>query len=281
MLWVSEGLSVYYEYLVVKRAGLCSEEELFNAFRSNMMAFENKPGRLFQSLIQASYETWSDGPFGRTGDEVNKTISYYDKGPAVGLLLDFRIRHLTKNKRSLDDVMCTLYKEFYQDKKRGFTEDEFKSVCERIAGASLSDVFEYVSTTKEIDYKKYFDHAGLNIDSSPKEIQGGWLGINTRTRNDSVFVSSIDWESPAWNAGLRQQNFILEMDGKKTDGQMIQNVLKDKKPGDKIELSIMQNKEKKNFVIVLGQKTERQFLISRKPNPDNLQKAILETWLGN
>ncbi|HEU4861049.1 MAG TPA: hypothetical protein VFT15_14480, partial [Chitinophagaceae bacterium] len=84
MLWVSEGLSVYYEYLVVRRAGVSTDAELLNALRGNIIAFENKPGKRYQTLEQASYETWSDGPFGRTGDEVNKTISYYDKGPVVG-----------------------------------------------------------------------------------------------------------------------------------------------------------------------------------------------------
>ena len=123
--------------------------------------------------MQASYETWSDGPFGRTGDAVNKTISYYDKGPVVGLLLDFKIRHVTANRKSLDDVMRVLYKKYYLKKKRGFTEDEFRQVCEQIAGVSLAEVFEYVSTTKEIDYKKYFDFAGLDIDTTPVEIPGG------------------------------------------------------------------------------------------------------------
>jgi predicted metalloprotease with PDZ domain len=98
LLWVSEGLTVYYEYLILKRSGLMTEQELFNAFRNNLSAYENKPGHMYQSVAQASYETWSDGPFGRTGDEVNKTISYYDKGPVLGMLLDFKIRHETKNR---------------------------------------------------------------------------------------------------------------------------------------------------------------------------------------
>jgi len=279
MLWVSEGLSVYYENMIVKRAGLCTEDELLNAFRSNILAYENKPGRLYQSLTQASYETWSDGPFGRTGDDINKTISYYGKGPAVGMLLDFKIRHETKNKKSLDDVMRTLYKEFYQQKKRGFTEDEFRQVCEKIAGTSLADVFEYVSTTKEVDYKKYLDYAGLDIDTVSKEIPGGWLGIATRIRNDSVIISAVDWNSPAWDAGIRQRNVILELDGTKVNAQSIENVFKNKKPGDKIELEIMQSNEKKDMSIVLGKKIERPFLITRKPGPDNLQKEILESWL--
>jgi predicted metalloprotease with PDZ domain len=166
MLWVSEGLSVYYEYMIVKRAGISTDAELFSAFRGNMMAFENKPGKFYQTLEQASYETWSDGPFGRTADEVNKTISYYDKGPAVGLLFDLNIRHLTKDQKSLDDVMRFLYKEYYQKKKRGFTEEELKNAFETVAGIQLAGEFEYVTTTKELDYPTYFNYAGLNIDTT-------------------------------------------------------------------------------------------------------------------
>jgi len=279
MLWVSEGLSVYYEQMIVKRAGLCTEDELYDAFRSNILAYEGKPGRLYQSLTQSSYETWSDGPFGRTGDDLNKTISYYDKGPAVGMLLDFNIRHETKNKKSLDDVMRTLYKEFYQQKKRGFTEDEFRQVCEKIAGTSLADVFDYVSTTKEVDYKKYLHYAGLDIDTASKVIEGGWLGISARERKDSVFVGGVDWNSPAWNDCLRQRNLIVEIDGAKPDAHHIESVLKNRKPGDKIDLVVMQGNEQKNISIVLGKKMEQPFTISREPNPDKLQQAILESWL--
>ncbi|MGZ5255360.1 MAG: M61 family metallopeptidase, partial [Flavitalea sp.] len=64
LLWVSEGLSVYYEYLVVKRAGLMGEEELLKVLSGNISSVENNPGKNFQSLQQASYNTWSDGPFG-------------------------------------------------------------------------------------------------------------------------------------------------------------------------------------------------------------------------
>jgi predicted metalloprotease with PDZ domain len=164
MLWVSEGLTVYYEYLVVKRANLSTAEELFDALRHNILAYETKEGRHHQSLVQASLATWADGPFGRSGDGANKTISYYDKGPVVGLLLDLAIRHHTKNRRSLDDVMRILYRTYYQQKKRGFTEAEFRAVCEQTAGTSLAGIFEYVTTTKELDYKKYLSYAGLDID---------------------------------------------------------------------------------------------------------------------
>lgn len=166
-LWISEGLTVYYEYLMLRRAGLTNDEDLLNELQSNIAAYENGVGHLYQSLVQASYETWSDGPFGRKTDSVNKTISYYEKGPAIGMLLDFTIRNATNNKNSLDDVMRFLYKTYYQQKQRGFTEAEFQQACETIAGISLNEMFEYIYTAKEVDYNKYLGYAGLQIDLLP------------------------------------------------------------------------------------------------------------------
>ena len=168
MLWVSEGLTVYYEYLMVLRAGLMTGDDLLHDLQSNIAAYENKPGHLYQSATQSSYETWSDGPFVKP-EVADRTISYYDKGPALGMLLDFAIRHATGNRRSLDDVMRALYRQYYQEKKIGFTDEEFRQVCERIAGAPLPDIFDYASTVKDVDYGKYLAYAGLAIDTSLRE----------------------------------------------------------------------------------------------------------------
>jgi predicted metalloprotease with PDZ domain len=173
-LWVSEGLSVYYEYLLVRRAGLMSGEDLLHHFQTDIAAYENKPGHLYQSLAQSSWETWSDGPFGRTGDSINKTISYYQKGPAIGLLLDMAIRHSTKNTKSLDDVMKSVYRIYYQEKKRGFTGAEFRKACEDVAGMGLQEIFDYVYTVKEPDYAKYLAYGGLGIETG--EVEGGGSG---------------------------------------------------------------------------------------------------------
>jgi predicted metalloprotease with PDZ domain len=161
LLWVSEGLSVYYEYRLVRLAGLMADSDLLQNLQKNIAAYETKPGRLRQSLAAASWETWDYGPMGGSADS---SISVYDKGPAVGLLLDLAIRHSTGNQRSLDDVMRRLYREFYQGKKRGFTDAEFRQVCESVAGVALPEIFEYVYTVKEPDYAKYLAYGGMGID---------------------------------------------------------------------------------------------------------------------
>lgn len=81
LLWVSEGLSVYYEYMIVKRAGLVDEETLLAEFSKNLNTVENNPGRHFQSLAQASYNTWQDGPFGTQREEKEKRFLIMTKAP--------------------------------------------------------------------------------------------------------------------------------------------------------------------------------------------------------
>lgn len=273
LLWVAEGITVYYDLLLTYRAGLMTREEFFAALASRIGAYENKPGKRFQSATEASYNTWSDGPFGRTDDEVNRTVSVYDKGAGLGLLLDLAIRKVSGNSKSLDDVMRQLYKEYYQRKKRGFTAAEFRAVCERIAGGSLSEIFEYAGTTKPIDYKKYFGYAGLDIASEPKPVSGGWLGISVRAKGDSVVVANVDYESPAWNAGFRRGITVAS-----EVGVSLTSVIKTMKPG---EILTLRSKLKGTVPMTLTEKQEASFAISPLQNLTEAQKKCLNQWLSH
>lgn len=196
LLWFSEGLTVYYEYLIVKRAGLSDAKALLADFDSNLNAVENNPGRHYQSLQQASYSTWADGPFGNQGSDPGKSISYYEKGPIVGLLLDFEIRNATQNKKSLDDVMRLLYTKFYKEKQRGFTEAELQETCEQVAGKSLSDFFGYIYTTKELDISKYLAYGGLKTEKQPVESKD-------KASSQKLVITRIENPTPLQTAILK------------------------------------------------------------------------------
>lgn len=158
MLWFSEGGTVYYENIIMNRAGFILPQEVLKNFSRQIKNYENSPGNKKISVAQASFDTWKM-PFFGDGD----TISYYDKGAGLCILLDLKIRHESKNSKSLDDVMKELYQKYYKLLKRGFTDKEFQNVCEKMAGCELSEFFEYVYTTKEIDYNKYLGYAGLKM----------------------------------------------------------------------------------------------------------------------
>ncbi len=182
MLWVSEGFTSYYEYLMLVRSGRMTAQELLATLGRTIAAVESSPGRLVQSAAASSRETWNQGPFGRGGTGAGKTISYYDKGAVLALLLDFRIRHETGNRKSLDTVMRALYRKYYKQLERGWTDAEFQRTCEETAGTGLADFFEYANTTREIDYDRYLGYGGLRLERAPAQpaAEGGKVAAPSR-----------------------------------------------------------------------------------------------------
>ena len=181
-LWISEGLTVYYEDLILNRAGIKNQAKVLEGFSNQINTLQKNPGRLYQSLKQASYDTWHDGPFGEV--DKGKTISVYNKGAVIGVILDLAIRQASENKASLDDVMRALYNHYYKTLGRGFTESEFQVLCERLAGNDLAEVFEYIYTTKEIDYNQYLSYAGLQLISDGQEYKVEIMKNATKNQRD-------------------------------------------------------------------------------------------------
>jgi len=166
MLWFSEGFTVYYEYLIMVKAGLMEGKDALQYLSGSIKKYENEEGCRHMSLAQSSFDIWSNF-FNNESNAKQTTISYYDKGPTIGLLLDLEIRNNTANKKSLDDLMRFLYNEYFEKKQRGFTEEEFWSAATEISGKSLDEIKTYVNTTQEIDYQKYLQYGGLQIDMTP------------------------------------------------------------------------------------------------------------------
>ncbi|MEL1253561.1 hypothetical protein AAEO57_07240 [Flavobacterium sp. DGU38] len=195
MLWVSEGFTVYYEYIIMMKAGLLNGNEALKYITESIKRYENIEGNKHMSLARSSFDIWLNF-FNRESNAQQTTISYYNKGPIIGFLLDLEIRNNTQNQKSLDDVMRFLYNEYYEKKGRGFTEAEFWQVAEQIAGKSLVEIKDYVNTTTEIDYPKYLNYAGLQIDLSP---------INTSANKENVIERSFEIKELPEASGLQLQ----------------------------------------------------------------------------
>ncbi|MFA6127900.1 MAG: hypothetical protein WC699_11385 [Bacteroidales bacterium] len=187
MLWFSEGGTSYYQEIILNRAGFINRDAFLESAAKNIGRHENIVGHEFQSVAVSSRDTWMLF-FNRNENSQGVTINYYDKGATLTLLLDLKIRYESQNVNSMDDVMRNLYQEYNKSKNRGFTDQEFRIACEKAAGCSLAEFFDYVYTTREIDYQKYLGYAGLNIDLTPQEPVITHLdkSINKRTFKISV-----------------------------------------------------------------------------------------------
>ena len=276
MLWVSEGLSVYYQDVVLVRAGLQTPDQYLENMAGAIASFENAPGHHYQSATESSLTTW--GTSG-VGNDRNTTISYYNNGAMLGAMLDLKIRHESANRKSLDDVMRALYRTFYQEKKRGFTDEEFTAECESAAGASLKDVFEYASTTKDVDYAKYFAYAGLDVTVTTEDAPGSFLGLNLQTRDGKLTVVDTSAGSPAERAGLVAPDQLLAVNGAVATPKVLNDALSTAKPGDSITVKVSRNSTTLDLPITLATNAKRTFAIRPVTAPTPMQAAILKDWL--
>ena len=276
MLWVSEGLSVYYQDLVLVRAGLISSEQYLEKMAASMSRFESAAGHRYQSAVESSLNTWG---FSGVGNDRNTTISYYDNGAMLGALLDLGIRRHSENRKSLDDVMRALYRTYYQEKKRGFTDAEFRDECERAAGGSLEEVFGYAGIAKEMDYAKYFEYAGLAVSSERQEAPGTWLGVNTHTGANGLEVVEVISGSPAEGAGLRAGDRIVTVEGAKATPKVLNDAMAARKPGDTLALEVARGGDSRHVDAVLAKNVKFSLHIAPASSPSELQSAILKDWL--
>ena len=197
------------------------------------------------------------------------------------MLLDLKIRHETHNKRSLDDVMRSLYKKYYQIKKRGFTDLEFQQECESTAGVSLKELFSYSTTVTPVNYPKYLGYAGLRIDTTTKALPGLTFGAELRfsKKDTSMVVNSITWPSSADHAGIKAGDKITMIDGKRVDKQMYDSLMMAKHPGDNIQVQIKRDKQIRMETVSLSVHYEKSFAITPIEHPNELQAKIYNDWL--
>jgi predicted metalloprotease with PDZ domain len=169
-LWIGEGLTTYFGDLIVCRAGFGDTKDFLARLSSHIDRLQKSPGRLVQTLEQASIDVWTSSMSGVGGSA--KTISYYVKGPVVGFLLDAKIRRATQGAKSLDDVMKVAYARYGQEK--GFTAEQFRRTAEEVTATDLAEPFrKWLATTEELDYTEAIDWFGLRFQSG-KAKQETW-----------------------------------------------------------------------------------------------------------
>ncbi|MGQ0703182.1 MAG: M61 family metallopeptidase, partial [Gemmatimonadales bacterium] len=113
-LWFSEGLTLFYADLLLRRAGLPPPHPTRIAHLESLMArYWNNQGYVRFSAEAISRVAYNAGP-GALGDY---SASVHLIGELIGAMLDLRIREATRGERSMDDVMRVMNRRFVE---RGF-----------------------------------------------------------------------------------------------------------------------------------------------------------------
>lgn len=282
LLWVAEGVTSYYENVILRRAGLISEKEFLAGAAKSFQDLQDVPGRLVMSTEEASFDAWIK--YYRPDDNaVNSQVSYYDKGAILGLLLDLEIRKQSKATRSLDDVMRYLYSEFYK-KNRNYTPQDFQTISEMMAGASLEPFFaKYVRGREELEYDSALAAAGLRLDTTSggiNPVPKAYLGAEVVDDNNRLIVRRVYAGSPAYEQGLNSGDQIVALDNMRANKEFFDARMDEKHPGDLVNLAIFRFDDLSMLPIKLGGRIPPGYVIVPVANPSEEQKRIYQSWAG-
>ena len=285
LLWVAEGVTSYYENVLVLRAGLMSAKDFLDGNARAFQALQNTPGRLEVSAEESSFDAWIKY-YRPDENSINSTVSYYDKGAILALLLDLEIRRRSRGARSLDDVMRHLYDEFGK-KGRNFTPEDFQRAAELAAGASLEQFFSrYVRGREELDYNAALEAVGLRLETTaPAEggraaAERAYFGATLVQDGDRLVVRNVPAGTPAYDQGLSANDQIVAVDGVRATRDFLNARLEEKRPGETVRITVFRLDQLRTFEVRLGGRAEGNYRIVPVQNPSPEQTRVYQDWLG-
>ncbi|MEO7659940.1 MAG: PDZ domain-containing protein [Pyrinomonadaceae bacterium] len=278
LLWVAEGMTAYYEGVLLRRAGLLTDKEILATKATMIKQLQERPGRFETSLEEASFDAWIKY-YRQDENALNNQISYYDKGEIVNMMLDITIRTASSGTKSLDDVVRYLYTEYFK-KGKNFSPADFQKATELMAGKSLDDFYsKYVRGRAEIDYSTIVNGIGLQFKEKETGKGKAYLGADTVEDNGRVNIRTIARGTPAYEQGLNTGDQIVAIDGYRVSQTFLQTYLGERKPDEKVTLSVFRFDKLREIELTLGSDPRKEFSFAAVAEPTEEQKRLYQQYM--
>jgi len=234
-LWFSEGVTSTAEGTIQLRAGLLDEKQYLYRLGEEITELELRPAHLTQSAEESSLDAWLEGNAYYRRPE--RSISYYNKGELLGVMLDLAVREASHGHASLREVMQWMNTN-YAKQGRFFNDSAgVREAAEAVTHADLAWFFsKYVAGTDEIPWDDFLRSVGLHVESITNAVADAGF-VASRNFDGPMSVAAVASGSEADHAGLQVGDTILELQGKPA-GQESRQDLARLSPGDTLTLKV-------------------------------------------
>jgi len=275
-LWFAEGFTSYYTNLILTRANIISPEDYVKSLNGTFNYVWNSPAHKYFNPIEMSYQA----PFvdaATSVDAVNREntfISYYSYGSILGLALDLKLREKDLTLDNFMKLMLTTYGK----PEVAYTIKDIQTTLGKYAGKEFAEDFfnNYIYKSEMPNYSDLLKTVGLKIEQLQ---ESPYFGASVRTEDEKVIISSNPKnESPAYKALLSEGDQIKTAnDSIISSKEVWTELLKSKKPGDKLQLLIVRNGEEQKMEVTL--EDDPTYTISIDEKADKKALATRESWL--
>ena len=277
-LWIAEGFTDYYSWLIPPRAGITNTDQFLTEVSGALRTLLLTAGPRVQPVAMASYDTWIK-QYRPDENSANTSISYYTKGSLIGLVLDAKIRRLSNDARSLDDVMRGAYALY--SGAHGYTPAQFQAVASRVAGVNLGAFFHAaLDTTEPLDFTDALDWYGLRITRAPGDSTNAVLGPRMRLTEGHWILGNIARSDPVYGSALDAGDEIVQVDDAKLGADGLEPILRRYRPGTRVTLTISRLGERLTVPVTLGREPDGPPKLVLDPAASAGQKAHLRALLS-
>jgi predicted metalloprotease with PDZ domain len=296
LLWAFEGITSYYQHLMLLRCGLIMPEIFLELLAHTVSRVWRSGGRFKQSLTESSFDSWIK--FYKPDENApNAIVSYYAKGALTALALDLMIRRDTRNAHSLDDVMRALWQRYGQ-RGEGVAEEGIEKLIEEISGLDLKSFFKRVVHGVEdpplAELLPQFgvafalrpavsaaDQGGYRAKETPdKAPQGGAMGVRLAEHDAEAKLITVYEGSAAQLAGLAAGDIIVAIDGLRTMRANFESQLSARTPGETVTVYVFRRDELMCFTVTLQAPAADTCVLSLRDDIDGAVRERRVAWLG-
>ena len=109
LLWVYEGMTQYWGFVLTTRAGLATPEQSRDRLAYTAAQYEARAGRLWRNLQDTTLEGTMRAPRDKAWRDWQRSADYYDESLLLWLDADTLIREKSGGARSLDDFAAAFF----------------------------------------------------------------------------------------------------------------------------------------------------------------------------
>ena len=242
LLWVYEGQTQYWGYVLAARSGMLTKQQALDAIAATAAAYDNRKGREWRPLQDTTNDPIAQNRRPIPWRSWQRAEDYYSEGELVWLDADTLIREMSKGQKSLDDFARAFF---------GVNNGSYEPLT-----YTFDDVVKTLNGVQPNDWAKFL-RARLDAVGGEAPLdgisRGGYRLIYNDTPTDffrasetrrritdltyslgmvigrEARVTDVLWEGPAFKAGLTVGTQIVAVNGIAFDADRMKAVVKDSK----------------------------------------------------
>ena len=252
LLWVYEGQTQYWGFVLAARSGLWSQQTFLDALAATAATYDNTPGRTWRAMQDTTNDPIINQRRPLGWRSYQRSEDYYSEGQLIWLDADTLIRERSGGKRSLDDFA----RRFFGVEDGVYVPDTytFDDVVANLNAVQPYDWATFLRTRldghgpgapldgiKRGGYRLVYSDKPSDFvkkNEAERHIVDLTFGLGVVIGREGA-ISSVQWDGPAFKAGLISGETLVAVNGEAYSAEVVRAALKDGRgKGGGVELLI-------------------------------------------